>query len=160
MENLPILLCILAGMALVVLEVFLPGFGLPGISGIALLLVATGFMLFNHGAVAALGLTIIILAILAIVVSVALKSASRGALSKSPLVLHDTESSEQGYDSATDMQVFLGRAGETRTVLRPVGIAEFEGVRLDVVTEGDYIEKDQPVVISRVEGSRIIVRKS
>lgn len=160
LSNLPILLCALAGMALIVLEVFLPGFGLPGISGIALSFVAIGITLANYGAVAALGMTILIIAILAIVVSVALRSAAKGSLSRSPLVLNDTESSEEGYDSVTDMQVFLGRKGEARTVLRPVGIAEFDGVRLNVVTEGDYIDKDEPVVIVQVEGSRIIVRKA
>ena len=40
-ENLPMVFSLLMGMGLIVLEVFLPGFGLPGISGIALVGVGT-----------------------------------------------------------------------------------------------------------------------
>lgn len=159
-NNLPIILCVLAGMALVVLEVFLPGFGLPGISGTALLLIAIGYTWFHYGVLAALGMSIVIIAVLAIVVSISLKSAAQGALSKSELVLHATESSQEGYDSSMDMQVFLGRKGTTRTVLRPVGIAEFDGVRLNVVSEGDFINNDEQVIIVQVEGSRIVVRRA
>ncbi len=160
LANLPILICMIAGMALIVVEVFLPGFGLPGISGIVLLLVSIGVSAANYGAMAGLGMTIVVLAVLAIVVSISLKSAARGTFAKSPLVLNVTESSDAGYDSVADMQVFLDRSGEALTVLRPVGIAEFDGVRLNVVTEGDYIEKGQRVTIVQVEGGRIVVRKA
>jgi membrane-bound ClpP family serine protease len=44
-------------------------------------------------------------------------------------------------------------------VLRPSGTADFSGVRLDVVSDGDFIPKDSKVVISKVEGHRIVVRK-
>ena len=36
LENLPILICFVLGMGLLVVEVFMPGFGLPGIAGIVL----------------------------------------------------------------------------------------------------------------------------
>ena len=39
LANLPAILCLLAGFTLVVVEMFIPGFGLPGISGIILLVV-------------------------------------------------------------------------------------------------------------------------
>ena len=44
------------------------------------------------------------------------------------------------------------------TVLRPAGTADFEGVKLDVVTEGEFIEKGRPLEVIRVEGRRIVVR--
>ena len=56
------------------------------------------------------------------------------------------------------MQVLVGRRGLTSSVLRPAGIADFDGVRLNVVTEGGFIEKDVSVEIVRVEGTRIVVR--
>ena len=42
--------------------------------------------------------------------------------------------------------------------LRPAGVAQFDGERLDVVTEGDYIDQGSPVVVVRSEGYRHIVR--
>ena len=156
--NLPILICFLIGIGLMVLEAFMPGFGLPGISGIILEVVAVALTWMNHGPVAALGMTLIILSILAIAISMSLRSAANGKLSRSKLVLNDTESNEAGYRSTEDLEVFLGKEGVTTTVLRPTGMAEFDGVRLNVVSEGEFIQSGTRVQIVRVEGSRILVR--
>ena len=40
--NLPMIICLLVGVTLVTVEIFLPGFGLPGITGLALLVIAIG----------------------------------------------------------------------------------------------------------------------
>ena len=156
--NLPILICFLIGIGLMVLEAFMPGFGLPGISGIILEVVAVALTWMNHGPVAALGMTLIILSILAIAISMSLRSAANGKLSRSKLVLNDTESNEAGYRSTEDLEVFLGKEGVTTTVLRLTGMAEFDGVRLNVVSEGEFIQSGTQVQIVRVEGSRILVR--
>ena len=156
--NLPILICFLIGIGLMVLEAFMPGFGLPGISGIILEVVAVALTWMNHGPMAALGMTLIILSNLAIAISMSLRSAANGKLSRSKLVLNDTESNEAGYRSTEDLEVFLGKEGVTTTVLRPTGMAEFDGVRLNVVSEGEFIQSGTRVQIVRVEGSRILVR--
>ncbi len=158
LTNLPIIICFLVGISLLVVEVFLPGFGLPGISGIILEFVTVWLTWNSHGPVAALGMTIIILAVIAIAISVALKSAARGRLSKSSIILNHEESSEEGYTATADMDVFLGKEGTTTTVLRPAGIAEFDGVRLNVVSEGDFVAANTRVRIEQVEGARILVR--
>lgn len=156
--NLPILICFVIGIGLMVLEAFMPGFGLPGISGIILEVVAVALTWMNHGPMAALGMTLIVLSILAIAISMSLRSAANGKLSRSKLVLNDTESNEAGYRSTEDLDVFLGKEGVTTTVLRPSGMAEFDGVRLNVVSEGEFIQSGTRVQIVRVEGSRILVR--
>lgn len=155
--DLPIIVCLLIGMGLLVVEVFLPGFGLPGISGIILEVAAIWLAWVNHGPVAALGMTIITLAVIAIAISVALKSAAKGRLSRSKLILNNPERAE-GYSAAADMDVFLGREGTATTILRPAGIAEFDGVRLNVVSEGEFVAAGTRVRIERVEGARILVR--
>lgn len=156
--NLPILICFVVGLCLIVLEAFMPGFGLPGIAGVILHVIAVALTWINHGPVAALGMTIILLSIIAIAISVSLRSAANGKLSKSKIVLSDTESNEAGYRSSEDMQVFLGKEGVATTVLRPTGMAEFDDVKLNVVSEGEYIQAGTRVQIVRVEGSRILVR--
>ena len=156
--NFPILICFIIGVGLMVLEAFIPGFGIAGISGIVVEIVAVTLTWLNHGPVAALGILLIILSVMAIAISMSLRSATNGRLSKSRIILRDTESNEAGYRSAEDMEVFLGREGRTTTVLRPTGIAEFEGVRLNVVSEGEFIPADTAVRIVRIEGSRILVR--
>lgn len=156
--NLPLLVCFLVGIGLLVLEAFMPGFGLPGISGIVMEIVAIALTWVNHGPVAALGLTIIVLSLIAIAISMSLRSATKGRLSRSKIILKERESNEAGYRSAEDMQVFLGKEGETTTVCRPTGMAEFDGVKLNVVSDGEFLPAGTRVRIVQVEGSRIVVR--
>lgn len=157
--NLPIIVCFILGIGMLIAEVFMPGFGLPGISGIILEVIAIALMYVSHGPLAALGLTIVVLAVIAIGISLSLRSASKGRLSKSPIILNDQETAQDGYSATADMDVFLGKEGVATTVLRPVGMATFDGVKLNVVADGEYIPKDTPVRIDRVEGSRVVVRK-
>lgn len=159
MELLPMILCFVLGLGFLVAEVFMPGFGLPGISGIILELIAIVLVYLRFGGLAALGLTLIVLALVAIALSLALRSVKKGRLSKSSMVLSDEETPEEGYVATKDMEVFLGREGVTTTVLRPTGMAEFDGVKLNVSADGEYIAKDEPVRVIRVEGARVVVKK-
>ena len=156
--NFPIVICFIIGVVLMVLEAFMPGFGIAGISGIVVEIIAVTLTWLSHGPVAALGMLLVILSVMAIAISMSLRSATNGRLSKSRLILRETESNEAGYRSAQDMEVFLGREGKATTVLRPTGIAEFDGVRLNVVSEGEFIAMGTEVRIVRIEGSRILVR--
>ena len=156
--NLPLIVCFVVGIVLLVLEAFVPGFGLPGISGIVLEVIAIVLAWVNHGPVAALGVTIIVLSLIAIAISVSLRSATNGRLSRSKLILKEKESNEAGYRSSEDMNVFLGKEGETTTVLRPTGMAEFDGVKLNVVSDGEFVPAGTKVRIALVEGNRIVVR--
>ena len=156
--NLPIVILFLVGVGLLVLEAFMPGFGVAGISGIVVEAVAIALTWLNNGPIAAVGMLLIILSVIAIAISMSLRSATNGRLSKSRLILRETESNEAGYRSTEDMEVFVGREGQTTTVLRPTGMAEFDGVRLNVVSEGEFIASGTAVRIVRVEGSRVLVR--
>jgi len=155
--NLPILICFVVGMALIVVEAFMPGFGLPGIAGVVLQVIAITLTWMNHSPMAALMMTLVVLTIAAIAISASLRSVAKGKLSRSRIVHNETESNEAGYRSVEDMQVFLGREGVTTTVLRPTGMAEFDGVRLNVSSRGEFVNAGVKVRIAQVEGSRIVV---
>ncbi|GAE90250.1 NfeD family protein [Acetivibrio straminisolvens] len=99
----------------------------------------------------------IILVVLGIALAIILRSASRGRLAK--LVLTDSLEKEKGFEGTEDFTSFLDKEGVALTALRPAGTAEFNGVKLDVVSEFDLIEKDSRVKIIKVEGRRIVVRK-
>ncbi|MBL9174032.1 MAG: hypothetical protein JNL10_10900 [Verrucomicrobiales bacterium] len=67
--------------------------------------------------------------------------------------------SEQVTPAETAAKTHLLHArGITLTPLRPGGMAEFGGERVDVVSSGEPIEKGQPVSVISVDGSRILVR--
>lgn len=152
--SLPSAVCVLLGVILIIVEVFLPGFGLPGIGGIVLVGAGVTMVGMHFGALTAVGTLLVIIAVLAVLVSWVLRQASRGGR-RSELFLQERE---ELHSQQADMQVLVGRAGTTTSVLRPAGIGDFDGVRLNVVTEGGFIEKGTPIEIVRVEGSRIVVR--
>ena len=153
--NLPLILCMVVGVALLVLEVFVPGFGLPGISGLILLSAGIIMTWIHYGMVAGLAVTLIALAVAGISISVSIKSASSGKIAKSALVLNEVTAPVD----TEEMNELVGKEGETLTVLNPVGVAEFDGVRLNVVSEGSYLEKGCKVRVLEVEGAKILVRE-
>lgn len=55
--------------------------------------------------------------------------------------------------------VSAGEHGETSTDLHPAGTAMFGEHRLDVVTRGEYIEKNRPIIVAEVHGGRIVVEE-
>lgn len=155
--NWPAAICLIAGLVFVTIEMFTPGFGWPGMTGLVLLLV--GVIVAADTLLEGILLTIIILLILCVLFTIAVRSASKGALARSPLILKTSAAKQEGYSSGEDMAYFLGHEGEVTTVLRPVGTADFEGVKLEVVAEGEYIEAGAKVKVVRVEGRRIVVRQ-
>lgn len=157
-QNLPIIICFLLGIGFLILETFMPGFGAPGLTGIVLEIITLVLTWNAHGPMATLGLLLIVLATLAIAISTSLRSLSKGKLSKSKLILHETESNEAGYRTSEDLEVFVGREGMTSSVLRPTGIADFDGVRLNVSSEGDFVQAGAKVRIISIEGHKILVR--
>ena len=158
MDLILIILCGVIGVALIVLEAFMPGFGIPGFSGILMEITAIVIAYIYHGASFALVTALIALSIIPIALSIALRSAAKGRLAKSRMVLHNAENTDEGFVATDDMNVLLGHEGTTTTPLRPSGIADFDGVRLNVVSEGDFIPGDTKVRITEVQGSRIVVR--
>ena len=156
--NLPIIICFLLGIGLMILEAFMPGFGAPGITGIVLEVITLVMTWFEHGPVATLAMLLIVLLVLAIAISTSLRSITKGRLSKSSLINAETESNEDGYRSIQDMAVFMDKEGVASTVLRPTGIADFDGVRLNVSSQGDFIPAGTRVRIIKVEGAKILVR--
>ena len=154
--NLAIIICVLAGVILLIVEAFMPGFRVPGISGIILLLAGVAMTWYEYGAMVGLGTTVAVLALVGVAISVSLKSASSGRLSKSDLILNDTETPPS---ENADMQLLVGKEGVVKNTLRPVGTAEFDCGKLHVTSDGEYVSEGQKVRIVRVEGTQIFVNK-
>ncbi len=151
------ILCLVVGIVLIGIEIFLPGFGVPGISGIVMTTI--GIIILTDSPITALMLILVILAILGILIAIAIRSAKKGRIAESPLILKEELDKESGFSSAGDMAYFIGHSGVAATDLRPAGIADFDGVKLDVVTEGNFLEKGSAIKVISVEGRRIVVRK-
>lgn len=53
-----------------------------------------------------------------------------------------------------------GTRGDALSDLRPAGVGSFAGERLDVVTEGEYITRGEPIEVMRDDQYRIVVRRA
>lgn len=147
---------LIAGFILVGIEMVLPGFSAPGISGI-ICLIAGVFVLADSVMEAAI-ITIVVLAVLGILMAVILNLLSRGKI-KTPIVLEEEQRKTEGYLSSNDLNYLLGRQGTAATDLRPTGVGVFDDVKIDVISQGSYISKDTEITIIKVEGSKLVVRE-
>jgi len=80
---------------------------------------------------------------------------------KERIVLNPEYKDEKGYKAGTrDYTEFMGKVGLTLTPLRPVGRAQFDEEKIEVVSEGEFVEKDVKVEVIQIEGNRVVVRES
>lgn len=148
-------LLFIVGMGLLILEVFIPGFGIFGIAGIVSILASFYFVLGGNAA-AVNWLAVSIVAALVIFALLIKYLPSNPAWNL--FVLKDKQENSEGYSVTPDMTQYAGKTGIALTTLRPAGIALIDGVRADVVTFGDYIDAGTDIVVVRVEGSKIFVK--
>lgn len=81
-------------------------------------------------------------------------------LAKSPVALKSELSKSNGNVSQDlSLTELIGKEGVVTSILRPAGKARIEGKRYDVVSTGDYIDKDTTVYVTAVDGNRIVVKK-
>ena len=81
-------------------------------------------------------------------------------LANSPLTLKKTLSRQEGVTSQdNELQSLIGKTGTVIHDLRPAGRAIIENKRFDVVSVGDYIEKNNTIIVTSVNGNRIVVKK-
>ena len=117
-QNLPAVIMLVIGFVLVVVEMYIPGFGAPGIIGILLLVL--GVIATNPSPLQALVLALIIVVLLCIAFSICIRTVSRGKLSKTPLVLNDVSTGSYNireYDQDVDGYFWsLGGVGDNHCV--------------------------------------------
>lgn len=150
------MILIIAGMLLIMLEVVVPGFGLPGISGIILL--GLGILAVTDSLILS-AIYLIIGLLVSILLGVILASWLKRSGRLDNIVLDSKLDREAGYIPGEAMDKYLNKEGRARTNLRPSGFIEIEGQRLDAITSGEYISKDEKVVVYKIEGSKILVRR-
>lgn len=146
----------IVGFILLGIEMVVPGFGVPGVSGIICLIV--GLFMTADTIEEGIIILLIILALLAIMFAIILKLLSAGKL-KSPIILKDELTTESGFISSNDLNYLLGKKGTAATDLRPTGRGSFDGVEFNIMSESKYIMKDTPIEICKVEGSKLIVKE-
>jgi membrane-bound serine protease (ClpP class) len=159
------LLLVSIGAALIALEVFvIPGFSVAGIAGIVVVVAGLGLTLVGVGATVSVVITALGRVALSILLAMAGALALLRVLPQLPfgrhLVLDAGIPANRGYVSAPERDSrLLGRPGTALSPLRPAGIATIDGVRVDVVSDGGFIDAGTPIEVTRVEGNRVVVQR-
>ncbi len=148
------ILLLVAGFILVGVEMVVPGFGVPGLSGIACLI--GGILLTAKTVEQGLTITVIVVVLLAVMLTVVLLFFKTV---KPPFVLEDELKAEHGQLNASDLEYLVGKEGVASTDLKPVGKCDIEGVEFDVRAEGRYIEKGTRVRINRIFENTIMIKE-
>ena len=149
MGSLGIIFLYVIGMALAIAEVFLPG-AIMGLIGLVCVL-ASIYLAFQ-GELVALGWTLVAVTVASIPVMIVLwlKVLTR------VLAMKQTQ---EGYTSAqVELKDLLGQEGVALTQLRPSGMARIGDQKVDVVSDGEVIDRDSRIRVIEVTSNRVVVR--
>jgi len=160
------ILIFIIGLILLLVEIFyVPGFGLIGILGIILMIGSILFSLIGEFPVISeneISNALIQLAA-SLTASVILLFVLWKFLPGIPiwgrLILSSAETQNEGFISNPDFSHLVGKKGKAISQLRPAGIALIDNKRYDVVTEGEFISKNDDIEVIKTIGSKIIVKK-
>jgi len=145
----------LAGVIIIIAEIFLPSGGMLSLAAAGLFGYSLFILFHDISTTAGIYFVVADLFMIPILVGVGLK-----ILARSPATLRETLSSKAGVVSHSPaLKNFMGREGRSVTALHPAGTAIIDGKRVDVVSRGEYIEKDRDLVVVDVTGNQIIVRE-
>ncbi len=170
LNGFPLFLVIL-GVLLIVAEIFLfPGFGIAGVAGFVsmgagFLFLATGSSFGNFDQTLSRDAVMdFVLQFIATIIAgfVVLFTLSRffpkvGPARRMILAAPDGGATDIRVGDAVTTWVTVGAVGIATSPLRPAGSAEFDGRRVDVVSDGGFVDTGSEVRVLRVEGERVTV---
>lgn len=149
-------LIFLVGAILLIIELFVPSFGIIGISGITLTVL--GIVLSSQDLTTGI-YSLLIAVVLALLVSIVLIKFGYRSNIFSRIVLDSGLDKKEGFRSGKDYSYLSGEVGVSITDLRPSGKISVGDVNYDALSMSEYIKAGESVLVDRVEGSKIIVRR-
>ncbi|MBW2654050.1 MAG: serine protease [Deltaproteobacteria bacterium] len=152
---LPVFLQVL-GILVIIVEIFIPSLGLLTAIALSIFFYSLYIVFTTISTTAGMviaGLDIVLVPVLLIV--------GMKLLATSSLSLKRELSKQNGVVSQKeDPKAYINMKGRSVTDLRPAGMAEINSQRVDVVTDGEYIDADTPIIVTDVSGNRIIVEQA
>lgn len=150
----PIVLQVI-GILVIMAEILLPSGGLLSMLAVGLFGYSLYYVFNSISSSIGIVFVVVDIVIIPITILVGFK-----LLAKSPIALKKKLSSGDGVVAQTaNAQKYIGKEGVAFTDLRPAGIAMIGNERLDVVSEGKYLDKDSKIVVVYVSGNQIIVNQ-
>ena len=164
------IIALFIGILLLMAEIFvIPGFGVAGVAGITLTVVAMILIMLNNDF---FNFEFVPMGSIVMATFATLGGISGGMLllffggakltntkAFQRMALMDTQESTQGYSVNTSNPSLLGKTGIAHTVLRPSGKVFIDEQVYDAFTRGEYVEKGESIEVIGTEGVTLRVRK-
>ncbi len=147
---------IIVGLGLILLEVYLvPGLNVVGVFGFVVILFGIGYAFSEGGAMGG---------VYAVIGTVVVGGGmfywlwTSGAWDRFILATNLKGDEADAVRESEHRARYLGKTGTAVTPLRPTGVAEIEGERIEVVTEGEFIAAGSRVRVVAMDRRRYFVR--
>ena len=151
-----ILLCI--GLALAMLEVFVPSGGLLGFLSLMSMLAAL-ILAFRHGPWSFVGFLGLAVFAVPACLMVALQWWPKTPMGRRILLpLRSSQDVLPDSDKRRSLKSLVGHIGKAKSLMLPSGAVEIDGHVVDALSEGMAIEAGQWVKVIEVRGTRVVVR--
>ena len=144
----------LVAIIIIIVDIFFEVFGIIGAIGVVVLL-ASMFVTYHYvpnGEAIVIGKILLLIPIGFIVTYIFKKNQFQNKIFLNETLAEDDE-------SIIERKEFLQEEGKTLTALRPYGLAEFNGRRIEVRSESNYILENQPIVAVYVKDNILFVRE-
>lgn len=146
----------LVGVGIIIAEIIIPSGGILAVMAAFLFLYSLYIVFQGFSPWVGMAFVLADIFIISFLIHLGLKIVAR-----SPVTLSKTLSRGHGVVSqSSGLGSYVGKHGISKTDLRPAGFALIEGKKVDVITRGEYIQKNIPIVVYAVTGNQIIVREN
>ena len=143
--------------ALILAEVFVPSGGLLGIFALVCLIGGVAIF-FRHSMIAGWVGIGVALVMIPSTLAIAYKIFPKTRFGKSVTLTPSERQQGDAIPDTIELKGLLGASGMVLTALRPVGMCDFSGQRVECVAESGYVEKGSKVKVIDVESTKVTVR--
>ena len=153
------ILILILGLMLLIAELFLPSGGVLGLLAAAAL-VGSVLLAFRSGSREGMVFMLLLAVAIPAVIGFGLQLWPKTPLGRRMLLARPKPEEFDPQDQHDhELSMLVGKVGRTITQLRPAGMTEFDGRRVDTIAEGMIIDAGTLVRVIGVQGRRVLVRK-
>lgn len=153
------LILVVVGLAIIVLELFIPSAGVLGIIA-AILLISGVIVGFVSGIQTGLIVLLVVLIILPVMFSILIKAWPHTPIGRriliGPLAHEDVIPQGEYY---TEIKSLVGQLGVVKSIMLPSGIVMINGKKFDAISDGMALEPGETIKVVAVRGNRIVVSR-
>ncbi|PQO30563.1 hypothetical protein C5Y96_13915 [Blastopirellula marina] len=152
------LILLLSGLALIVLEMFIPSGGVLGFIAAVLLIGAVVYAYLKCDIAVGTAFLAATVVTVPVMIGIAIRVWPHTPMGRMILLDSATDEYVDSHESFGHTEL-VGRRGIARSNLLPSGVAEIDGNRWDVIIVGPAADRGDLIEVVEVEGNRVLVTK-